>query len=173
MIALYNTFTQCDNVTSWFHKKSQFLIQKVLNHTFFADEDDEQFDEKSEEESENDENEIENDEDIFNDPDFQNMSDSDLDDKLPLFDKTDSEDESDLDENDENEDKGKFFLKVKLCLVILTTFEFPAKTKSRFTRKSCILQIDPNQNWLNQKARTLKKCIFCPMLVKPKCIWKA
>ena len=98
------------------------------------------------------------------------MSDSDLDDKLPLFDKTDSEDESDIEENDENEDKGKFFQKVKLCLVISTIFEFPAKTKIQFTRKSCILHIDTNQNWLNLKARTLKKCVFDPLLVKPKCI---
>ena len=67
------------------------------------------------------------------------MSDSDLDDKLPLFDKTDSEDESDMDENDENEDKGKFFLKVKLYLVISTTFEFPAKTKPKFTAQWCLL----------------------------------
>jgi len=42
---------------------------------------------------------------IFNDPDFQNMSDSDLDDKLPLFDKTDSED-SDDEDNNQKEQNG-------------------------------------------------------------------
>ena len=54
--------------------------------------------------SDNDVSDIEkssdDDEDVLNDPDFQHMSDSDLDDKLPLFDKTDSED-SDM-ENDED-----------------------------------------------------------------------
>ena len=40
------------------------------------------------------------DEDIYNDPDFQNMSDSDLDDKLPLFEKeeTDYEDDNKSDD---------------------------------------------------------------------------
>ena len=40
-------------------------------------------------------------EDALNDPDFQNMSDSDLDDKLPLFDKTDSEDSEREEEKEE------------------------------------------------------------------------
>ena len=39
--------------------------------------------------------------DVFNDPDFQHMSDSDLDDKLPLFDKTDSEDSDEDNEKEE------------------------------------------------------------------------
>ncbi len=41
---------------------------------------------------------------ILNDPDFQNMSDSDLDDKLPLFDKEESSDDDSIDE-DENAEK--------------------------------------------------------------------
>ena len=64
--------------------------------------------------SDNDVSDIEkssgDDEDILNDPDFQHMSDSDLDDKLPLFDKTDSED-SDM-END-NEEKERTMLDEK------------------------------------------------------------
>jgi len=40
-------------------------------------------------------------EDALNDPDFQNMSDSDLDDQLPLFDKTDSEDSEREEEKEE------------------------------------------------------------------------
>ena len=35
--------------------------------------------------------------------------------------------------------KGRQKLKGKLSLVISTTFEFPAKTKSQFTRDWCIL----------------------------------
>ena len=52
---------------------------------------------------------------IMNDPDFQHMSDSDLDDNLPLFDKTDSDDESDLDETntDEKDNKKKEVIKEK------------------------------------------------------------
>lgn len=46
-----------------------------------------------------------NGEDIFNDPDFQHMSDSDLDDKLPLFDKNDSDDGDSNLEDEENESK--------------------------------------------------------------------
>lgn len=57
------------------------------------DHDDEALEEEEEESADQDS--------IFDDPDFQNMSDSDLDDKLPLFDKTDSEDE----DEDENEEK--------------------------------------------------------------------
>ena len=41
------------------------------------------------------------DEDIYNDPDFQNMSDSDLDDKLPLFEKEETDDEDDNESEDE------------------------------------------------------------------------
>ena len=43
--------------------------------------------EKEEESDIENENDVDKGEDIFNDPDFQHMSDSDLDDKLPLFDK--------------------------------------------------------------------------------------
>ena len=43
----------------------------------------------------------EDNDDPLNDPDFQNMSDSDLDDKLPLFDKTDSEDSEKEEEKEE------------------------------------------------------------------------
>ena len=46
-----------------------------------------------------------NGEDIFNDPDFQHMSDSDLDDKLPLFDKNDSDDDDSNLEDEEKESK--------------------------------------------------------------------
>ena len=41
------------------------------------------------------------DEDIYNDPDFQNMSDSDLDDKLPLFEKEETDYEDDNGSDDE------------------------------------------------------------------------
>ena len=59
--------------------------------------------------SDNDVSDIEkssdDDEDVLNDPDFQHMSDSDLDDKLPLFDKTDSED-SDMENDDEEKERS-------------------------------------------------------------------
>ena len=42
--------------------------------------------EKEEESDIENDNDVDKGEDIFNDPDFQHMSDSDLDDKLPLFD---------------------------------------------------------------------------------------
>ena len=41
------------------------------------------------------------DEDIFNDPDFQNMSDSDLDDNLPLFENEETDYEDDNGSDDE------------------------------------------------------------------------
>lgn len=56
--------------------------------------------EAEDEEEEEEESEIE--EDVFNDPDFQHMSDSDLDANLPLFENTDSEAE---DSDDKDEDK--------------------------------------------------------------------
>ena len=60
--------------------------------------------EKEEEESDiENENDIDKGEDIFNDPDFQHMSDSDLDDKLPLFDKDDTDEEESNSEEDEKE----------------------------------------------------------------------
>ena len=68
------------------------------------DEDDEELsqDEADESEASVEQAETDNDDnDIFNDPDFQNMSDSDLDDKLPLFDKTDSEDSDQENEKEE------------------------------------------------------------------------
>ena len=48
------------------------------------------------------------DEDIFNDPDFQNMSDSDLDDKLPLFEKEETDDEDDNESEDEKAQSKQF-----------------------------------------------------------------
>ena len=46
-------------------------------------------------------NKISKDEDVFNDPDFQSMSDSDLDDKLPLFEKEETDYEDDIGSDDE------------------------------------------------------------------------
>ena len=55
-----------------------------------------------EEDEERGAKDLENDDDeadsIFDDPDFAHMSDSDLDDKLPLFEGEDSEDEDESDE---------------------------------------------------------------------------
>ena len=84
-------------------------------HEAVENEDENDDDDDMEDESEVDseiENEIPegnaNEEDsIMNDPDFQHMSDSDLDDNLPLFDKTDSDDESDLDETNTDEKDNK------------------------------------------------------------------
>ena len=46
------------------------------------------------------------DDDVFNDPDFAHMSDSDLDSKLPLFEGSDSEpDDSDSEEADKEAEK--------------------------------------------------------------------
>ena len=47
-------------------------------------------------------------EDIFNDPDFQSMSDSDLDDKLPLFEKEETDDEDDNESEDEKAQSKQF-----------------------------------------------------------------
>lgn len=58
------------------------------------------------ESDEENEGEDEDNDSIFDDPDFQHMSDSDLDDKLPLFDRTDSED-SDLDDEDDKAEEEK------------------------------------------------------------------
>ena len=58
---------------------------------------------ESEEESESEGNDKDDDDDVWNDPDFQHMSDSDLDD-LPLFDKKDSDDEP-LEGDDEKDDE--------------------------------------------------------------------
>ena len=46
-------------------------------------------------------NKISKDEDVFNDPDFQNMSDSDLDDNLPLFENEETDYEDDNGSDDE------------------------------------------------------------------------
>jgi len=59
--------------------------------------------EKEEESDIENDNDVDKDEDIFNDPDFQHMSDSDLDDKLPLFDKDDTDEEESNSEEDEKE----------------------------------------------------------------------
>ena len=48
------------------------------------------------------------DEDIYNDPDFQNMSDSDLDDKLPLFEKEETDHEDDNESEDEKAQSKQF-----------------------------------------------------------------
>ena len=61
--------------------------------------------EKEEESDIENENDVDKGEDIFNDPDFQHMSDSDLDDKLPLFDKNDSDDDDSNLEDEEKESK--------------------------------------------------------------------
>ena len=54
-------------------------------------------------------NKISKNEDIFNDPDFQSMSDSDLDDKLPLFEKEETDYEDD-NESDDVKAQSKQFL---------------------------------------------------------------
>ena len=73
-----------------------------------SDDDDMESEDEGEVDSEI-ENEIpegnDDEDDIMNDPDFQHMSDSDLDDNLPLFDKTDSEGESDLDDDANADEK--------------------------------------------------------------------
>ena len=53
-------------------------------------------------------NKISKNEDIFNDPDFQSMSDSDLDDKLPLFEKEETDDEDDNESEDEKAQSKQF-----------------------------------------------------------------
>ena len=52
-----------------------------------------------------DQSDDDNDDDVFNDPDFAHMSDSDLDSKLPLFEGSDSEPDSDSEEAEKEAEK--------------------------------------------------------------------
>ena len=70
------------------------------------EEEEEQEEEETEEESEEEEVDGDDKDSIFDDPDFQHMSDSDGDD-LPLFDKDDSDDDEDRDSEDEEEEERK------------------------------------------------------------------
>ena len=81
---------------TFFYYLNVIEIENILHTLKVSDED------VVEEESDIDDD---NGEDIFNDPDFQHMSDSDLDDKLPLFDKNDSDDDDSNLEDEEKESK--------------------------------------------------------------------
>jgi len=78
----------------------------------FEDQEEEQQSEQEEEdevksEDDGEDDPEEDDADIFNDPDFAHMSDSDLDDKLPLFEGEDSEDDSPDEDKDDTEEAKK------------------------------------------------------------------
>ena len=90
--------------------KSDFFDDEELENGEGDEEEDasdveEEEDEDELEEEEEDENEEKDDmDDILNDPDFQHMSDSDLDDKLPLFEGSDEDEDEDDSETERKEE---------------------------------------------------------------------